>query len=912
MDNLRNTIELLFSKRSDIFGNVFQKVDLNTIFRVSQNVDQGWFENTFCSYFPHYPKEDVSEIYSILQTRWLRIPVQNDNQYQCFNLSIYNILSYFNSSILSENNGEPICNFDQLFRWHELSSKLGEDLFTTSFFAYQDCSRGIRSRNNFSWRWHIQTNNAEINDLCKRGLSDIHYHLNVSTMVFDLNWISLMNVVIDRTKCFDELKESLSPHFNSLNIKKTPSLQALCLRAAVIRAYLFGKLQDKKDKRISSNINKYLKFKYDDINIFEFDIQNKLTLLNHQYGKNTQPFILNTEHFFPDYANPESFFELDFNSNSHVNNFFYGERSLMYHAFFKIYSGNDNNNFSDLFYEYLLIKSKFRSELIQLNDRIGFANFSDYQSRKNLFIQETKYAQLASYLAIHGSFADKNVKYIEAKLNLGNTPEKISKTIKENDKLIFQYFPINKWKKLIISYNYLSEIPFISQKEQDAQFYYILQLSKRKEQFLKFNYSICKSYSNSNFNSNFKISNKINNDLQIKNFRTRINVKQSVIAYNEVRKSNSNIKKRIVGIDAVSAENGCRPEVFAQGYRYLRNFSYPSKNPLFKESDFTKAGFIYHVGEDFQDLTDGLRAIDEALRFLELQRGDRIGHALALGIDSKEYYIKKKNTVILSKQNILDNIVWVIYKTKEYGIVIPPEINMFFFESFHNYFNELYGKRVNSLKDVNSYIYYQSMLLRGDNPDLYQYNHYSEVDEQKHFTFFWDTCGLSNKSEIKIAREYKNARKLFYYYHKDSYVKITGEQCIEFKYPEHFYKIIDAIQKAMMKQIATEGIAIETNPSSNYLIMQLKKYDQHPITKFFNLGLTYKEQEIAECPQISVSINTDDQGLFSTSLENEYALMALALKKKKDPDGNPIYTERMIYDWLERIRIMGNQQRFKK
>jgi hypothetical protein len=438
-----------------------------------------------------------------------------------------------------------------------------------------------------------------------------------------------------------------------------------------------------------------------------------------------------------------------------------------------------------------------------------------------------------------------------------------------------------------------------------------MQLSKRKEPFLRFNYSICKGYSKSCLSTNFKISHNIYNDLQIRNFNTRITVKKSVIAYNEVRKSNSLTKGRIVGIDAVSAENGCRPEVFAQGYRYLRNYSYLSKNIIFKDFEFTKVGFTYHVGEDFQDLTDGLRAIDEALRFLELQRGDRIGHALALGIDCKEYYIKKKNTVILSKQNILDDIVWLMFKTKEYDIVVPTDINMVLLQTYHQHYYELFGKRVSSLKDIDPYIYYQSMLLRGDNPELYQY-HDSEIDVQKHFTFFWDTCGLSHRSEMIMARKNENARKLFYYYHKDSYVKITGEQCVEFKYPESFYKIIEAIQKAMMKQIATEGIAIETNPSSNYLIMQLKKFDQHPITKFFNLGLTYKEEEISDCPQISVSINTDDQGVFSTSLENEYALMALALKKKKDQDGNPIYTERMIYDWLEKIRAMGDQQRFKK
>ena len=69
---------------------------------------------------------------------------------------------------------------------------------------------------------------------------------------------------------------------------------------------------------------------------------------------------------------------------------------------------------------------------------------------------------------------------------------------------------------------------------------------------------------------------------------------------------------------------------------------------------------------------------------------------------------------------------------------------------------------------------------------------------------------------------------------------------------------------------------------------------------------------IKNCPQLSVSINTDDQGVFSTSLENEYALMAIALEKEKDENGDLKYNSSMIYEWLERVRLMGIGQSFNK
>ena len=62
---------------------------------------------------------------------------------------------------------------------------------------------------------------------------------------------------------------------------------------------------------------------------------------------------------------------------------------------------------------------------------------------------------------------------------------------------------------------------------------------------------------------------------------------------------------------------------------------------------------------------------------------------------------------------------------------------------------------------------------------------------------------------------------------------------------------------------------------------------------------------------ITVSINTDDKGVFSTSLEREFSVMAAALEKKSlvEKDGN---SPRRIYDWLDRIREMGFEMRFDR
>ena len=45
-------------------------------------------------------------------------------------------------------------------------------------------------------------------------------------------------------------------------------------------------------------------------------------------------------------------------------------------------------------------------------------------------------------------------------------------------------------------------------------------------------------------------------------------------------------------------------------------------------------------------------------------------------------------------------------------------------------------------------------------------------------------------------------------------------------------------------------------------------------------------------------------------VENEYALLALALEKMKNDDGTQVYNRTMIGHWLDHIRKMGLVQSF--
>lgn len=204
--------------------------------------------------------------------------------------------------------------------------------------------------------------------------------------------------------------------------------------------------------------------------------------------------------------------------------------------------------------------------------------------------------------------------------------------------------------------------------------------------------------------------------------------------------------------------------------------------------------------------------------------------------------------------------------------------------------------------------YYDAWKLRGDEPEHYK-NGFFEAGILKEEE--WDYYSINRNYPVNYRIRYSSEICIIYYmYHFNLKAKAIGSQVVEVRINDSIVHAVKEVRKAMQREIANMGIGIETNPSSNYLIGTFRRYDRHPIVNWYNLGLTYNPTELNNCPQLQVSINTDDQGVFYTYLENEYAYLALALEKAKSEDGNSIYNRTMILQWLDNIRKMGIDQSF--
>ena len=245
----------------------------------------------------------------------------------------------------------------------------------------------------------------------------------------------------------------------------------------------------------------------------------------------------------------------------------------------------------------------------------------------------------------------------------------------------------------------------------------------------------------------------------------------------------------------------------------------------------------------------------------------------------------------------------------EFKVAGQDSLLHFLEKEFEYSFRRVYGHSIpGGNRDFSILTYYYAQRLRGDRPEYYQN---CRCQETADYLDSYNNYALGRQgTEKENYRGIAETVILYYLYQYDRRVKEAGRNPREINIDRHWIRGVAALQKKMQSYVAMRGIAIETNPSSNVMISGLQKYDEHPIVRFYNKHLVNDRDKLDACAQLSVSINTDDKGIFSTSLENEYALMACALEQCKDEEDNHLYDKTSVYEWVEQIRKFGNMQSF--
>ena len=824
--------------------------------------------------------DQISMLGQIVQFKWME---QDDN---CIGLkfrklpSVFNILLHFSARCLAIKDGDPFCRYNYLLRWHIITAQLGEDLLTTSYLASRDIDLE-NVRKSFDWTAFIGHDCKELNYIFEKPMAELHMHLKGSSFNFDLSWICLMNHIGVMQKNF-AIKRSYFKYRND-----SIDLYEIVRKACAIRFYLAGACgclpQTITLAELFRIINEVNHSNEEDVtkhdNHSKISLQEKLD----QSLEGTRDILLKkyresaklTEEDVVDYI-PVTHYEKEPIENIVLAS----ERKLMYSVFRLIYN-DDSGEYADLstlFYAYLAYKNYFRNEVMQLNDRVGFANFAGFEERKTDYLIENQYNHLLYKSAIEGF------------LERGKGEERT-----ETNRFIeARIVPKESEREIIHSLNQI--IKEIGDEYRNHYSFIFHFIKKRDEPSA---------------------------DDKYQHFKLRGEIRTQAYAIYKFRSNRENwtgnsLVGKVVGLDAANSEIFCRPEVYAQAFRFLRGHKVIMDEEIEKYPNDLR--ITYHVGEDFMDIADGLRAVEEALIFLNLRNGDRLGHALVLGTDVRKYYEKRYYSICASKQVILDNLAWLHHKCIK--LVGYTQLCGWIKIMFLRFFSEIYNdnrKEGQSIidaffnevpedslpNDIDSY--YLSWLLRGNSPIFGKELDQEELKKKTTIDKQWAYAGLNHNVGVESALKNENARELFDAYHSYRYAtnRNVGETLtIPPVYREEWNTLLEKIQQHLLEKIESRHIAIECNPSSNFKIGEMERYDQHPIVRFFNYGLStpYPRHDI------SVSINTDDQGVFSTSLEREFALMALAIERNQTEENRN--SPRAIIEWLDRIREMSMEQRF--
>lgn len=316
-------------------------------------------------------------------------------------------------------------------------------------------------------------------------------------------------------------------------------------------------------------------------------------------------------------------------------------------------------------------------------------------------------------------------------------------------------------------------------------------------------------------------------------------------------------------------------EVFAPAYRYLRFLGFNN--------------FTYHAGEDFIHLLSGIRAVYEAVYFLDLDRGDRIGHATALGIDAGLWLKRIRaagNKIVIEQGEWLDNLVFLYHMATEFNIdlnlnLLKDEIikmfrNIYFSNKNINGRNSRYIQR---LSNFEIYDIIDAWKYRKIDPilsfDIY-YGNDKDINAIMSDNFSFEKFKSKEiKNIIDLKKTNHRAFDLFHEYHSVEVI-LQSKKLMEIDLSKSRplflsnAELFSELQRKVIKYMNDKVVAVESMPTSNVRISLYDDYSEHHIFRWL---------EVNSSTPI-VCLDSDDPGIFAINIRNEFSHIFLELLNK--------------------------------
>lgn len=454
----------------------------------------------------------------------------------------------------------------------------------------------------------------------------------------------------------------------------------------------------------------------------------------------------------------------------------------------KMEKAQENDTISGLFHYYLLILGLANKMLVQQPTCYGFEEF-----QKLTLNGLREYSESKNYFPRYAQLAGnqlRNIKVLEGRFSPKDRQEK-NKTLIENI--------LEGWKRLQKE----QEIRGLPKSSLNLVAHFIKKREGRRDDYVRF-----------------------------KAFRQDIRHKADLLDL--MIKSTPQLEKVILGIDAAASEFDTPPECFAPVFRHLRKTGI--------------SHFTYHAGEDFFHVLSGLRAIYEAIVYLNLQRCDRIGHATAAGVPIDLWYRNVGSRMLIREGEHLDNLIFSYYLISQ-----------------------------SDDETLSKYLPILALKI-----DEYSYDIYQEYQPVSMHIKAWLERYKDPEKLLPIKDDdLKQEQRLFLNYHRkeiaDRYDKIIEIDTFDVLGE----KELKALQLTLLKEMHKREIVIETLPTSNVIIG-----NHHDFTTYhlFNWYL-WKKQGY---PLPPIVVGTDDTGIFATNIYNEYCNIYCQFLYEKDLNSNEI------------------------
>lgn len=540
-----------------------------------------------------------------------------------------------------------------------------------------------------------------------------------------------------------------------------------------------------------------------------------------------------------------------------------------------IEQNDKDNDFATLFWQVIRIRCIVYRHVIQRPLTPGLQWFVRFFSRIKPLRKNIPESILTS-TAIHICGKDVGLRSLEVRLGTEESVSDCLKKIREVERALYPVDKLESWRsKKLLNKEKNEIIKF----EMGVLFHFSRKRGGGWEQGKLNAYGLDNSYPGKAPQK--KILKDAGNPSGFRFARFYMEQRRHAQALVSLFQKNPKALRTVRGFDLCTDEAGVPVWVMAPLIRWVQEAGKEAGEQLKRRGEFfiPPSRLSIHAGEDFVHLLTGLRRLDESLTYLKLEEGDRLGHALALGIDPL-IWSQRVGRVVITREDRLFDLVWEWSCYAKYGIEVASE-RLAYVRTEIVRLAQFIFERVCSPEELMSFVsdLHNEDKLRAEGfPDksaLHSYKGGKNIEGQD--------------EELSLLRAYLKDRKVW----RQGRVSET----IDLRKVKHEQASLRQLQDELRRKVGARCLTIEVNPSSNLLIGDLGNFVGHPLWRLKPII------PIDNISPLSICIGSDDPLTFATTLPHEYQLLFDALILMG-------HSHEEAMNWLDAVRDAGMKSRF--